>query len=174
MMVPVGVGNQSIPKMRYRVIASSLGEYNSSMTSEVLCLLVTYTCEVIGNAFSVSVPNGDRVPDLLEEVNEKASPLIDGKHLAADALTPWKPHSFFPAHPPAHLARHVNDLFLNDEDKCAASRLENGVTLDESFADPLPSKYVHVVVQLPPEDPIPGLLSPTSVSTSSGLCLCDA
>src|SRR5712672_4141682 len=98
------------------------------MTIQVLCLLVTHTCEVIGNAFRVSVPNSDRVPDLLEEVNEKASPLIDGKHLAADALTPWKPHSFFPAHPPAHLARHVNDLFLNDEDKCAASRLENGVT----------------------------------------------
>jgi len=103
------------------------------------------------------------VADLLEGVNEKTSPLIDRKYFAVDALTPWRPHSFFPAHPPTRLARSVNDLYLNDKNKCAASRLENGATLEESFAEPLPSDYVHVVLQLPPEDPIPqvGLLSST-------------
>jgi len=131
------------------------------MTVQVLCLLVTHTCEVIGNAFYVSLPNSDcvTVEDLLEKVNEKASPLINRKYFAADASTPWKPYSFFPAHPPTHLSHHVKNLYLNDKDKCAAFRLEKGVTLEESFAGPLPSKHVHIVVQLPPKDPIPGLLS---------------
>jgi len=56
----------------------------------------------------------------------------------------------------------VNQLYLNDEDNCAASRLENGATLEESFPAPLPPKCVHVIVQLPLDDPIPPVLAPTS------------
>jgi len=114
----------------------------------ILCLLVTDTCEVLGDVFCIRTPSNDYVTFFLEEVKRKKGPDIPDD-ITPDRLIPWKPYSFFPGHPPDHLTDCVNELHLNAENKRAAALLDKTSTLEENFPDPLPPKHIHMVVQLP-------------------------
>jgi len=119
-----------------------------SRNLNILCLLVTNTCEVLGDVFCIRIPIDDYVTSFLGEVKRKKGPDIPDD-ITPDRLIPWRPYSFFPGHPPDHLTDCVNELHLNTENGRAAMLLDKSSTLEENFPDPLPPKRIHIVVQLP-------------------------
>jgi len=120
-----------------------------SRNLKVLCLLITDTCEVLGNVFCIRAPSDDYVMSLLRDVkNEKHFDIPDD--IPYDRFTAWLPRPFFPTGPPQDLPGHVNSLQLNSDTARTATQLDVGAVLGECLPDQLPPMRVHLVVQLPP------------------------
>ena len=130
----------------------SISTQSSAMLS-INCLLVTNTCRIIGHVFVVDLPPDERVDVLRQEVKKRGEEVTE--NVPSFSLTAWKPLSFFPSHPHHDLANHVHGLNLNSEDDVrAATSLDPAAELQDYFTEPPPPRVVHVVIQLPSEQPL--------------------
>jgi hypothetical protein len=116
----------------------------------VFCLLVTDASKPSGDALVIHCSPDVSVAYLLDEVLNKCPDIRDTT--PARFLIPWIPHMPFPSLPDT-LSDHVKNLSLNANDKRTATRLDPGASLREYLPGPLPSRHVHVVIQLPAQPP---------------------
>jgi hypothetical protein len=111
------------------------------------CLLVTNTCNVLGDAFVVKLPADESVEALRDEVCKMNASVIPHQ-LPSHYLIPWKPNPFPPVVPCSKLEEHVRNLNLNSEENCAATEMDPTLELKHYFPQPLPTQHVHIVLRI--------------------------